>query len=365
MDFMQWFNQEQLLDMFLLPGCILTGSLIIGFTLNNMVEKRLHQHVAGIDENSLTYIVIRALRGVPISLSLVSGLYWIVDTSSLHPSVARLFSYVLFAVIVFTITRIAERVLSRLIEIKLSGRDDGAEQSSLLTIIFKAFIYATGVLIVLQYYEISITPIITALGVGGMAVALGLQETLANIFAGLQLILSRQLRVGEYVRLNTGDEGQVMDIHWRFTTIMPAAGGSEVVIPNKTIASAITTNFSRPQDDVAIMIPVGVSYDSDLDKVERITLEVATEIMKSIDDYKPQLNDENKDVNPMAPVVRFHTFGDSSIDFNVILHCSEFAHQFILKHEFIKALKKRYDEENIDIPFPIRTVIQENSYPQK
>ncbi len=365
MDSLQWIDWEQLLDMFLLPGCILAGSLLIGFTLNNMVEKRLHQHVAGIEESSLTFIVIRALRGVPISLSLVSGLYWIVNTSSLHPSVAKLFSYVLFAVIVFTITRIAERVLSRIVEIKLSGRDDGAEQSSLLSIIFKALIYATGVLIVLQYYEISITPIITALGVGGMAVALGLQETLANIFAGLQLILSRQLRVGEYVRLNTGDEGQVMDIHWRFTTIMPAAGGSEVVIPNKTIAAAITTNFSRPQDDVAIMIPVGVSYDSDLDKVEKITLEVATDIMKNIDNYKPQLNDENKDMNPMAPVVRFHTFGDSSIDFNVILHCSEFAHQFILKHEFIKALKKRYDEENIDIPFPIRTVIQENSYPQK
>ncbi len=360
MDFLQSIDWEQLLDMFLLPGCILAGSLTIGFTLNNMIEKRLHQHVSGIAENSFPYIVIRALHGVPISLSLVTGLYWIVNTSSLHPSMAKLFSYVLFTVIVFTITRIIERILSRVIDLKLGGREDGAEQSSLLSIIFKALIYGTGVLIVLQYYDISITPIITALGVGGMAVALGLQETLANIFSGLQLILSRQLRVGEYVRLNTGDEGQVMDIHWRFTTIMPAAGGSEVVIPNKTIAAAITTNYSRPRDDVAIMIPIGVAYDSDLEKVEQITLEVAADVMKSVDGYEPQPDAEGRDLNPMAPAVRFHTFADSSIDFNVILHCSQFAHQFILKHEFIKALKKRYDEESINIPFPIRTVIQEN-----
>ena len=226
------------------------------------------------------------------------------------------------------------------------------------SMIFKAIIYSTGFLIILQYYDISITPIITALGVGGMAVALGLQETLANIFSGLQLILSRQIRVSDYIRLNTGDEGRVMDINWRFTTIMPAAGGSEVVIPNKTIAASITTNYSRPQDDIVITIPVGVAYDSDLDQVERVTLAVATEIMIAVDDYQPRPDADGKDRNPMAPAVRFHTFGESSINFNVVLHSSQFGHQYLLKHEFIKALTKRYREKNIEIPFPIRTIVQ-------
>ena len=360
MDSLQWIDISFLSELLLLPCCILIASLVIGITLNRMVENRIHHHVAGIDESSLAYIVIHALRGVPISLSLVSGLYWIVDVSDLPPSMSKLFSYILFAVIVFTITRIIERVLSRLIELKLAGGSSNTEQSTLLNMIFKGVIYSTGFLVILQYYDISITPIITALGVGGMAVALGLQETLANIFSGLQLILSRQVRVGDYIRLNTGDEGRVMDINWRFTTVMPAAGGSEVVIPNKTIAGSITTNYSRPQNDIVITIPVGVAYDSDLEQVERITLEIATRVMEKVDGYTPQKDANGRDRNPMAPAVRFHTFGDSSINFNVILHSSLFDHQYLLKHEFIKALTKRYRDENIDIPFPIRTII----YPQ-
>ena len=101
-----------------------------------------------------------------------------------------------------------------------------------------------------------------------------------------------------------------------------------------------------PQRDIVISIPVGVSYDSDLDKVERVTLEVAKQVLEAVD----------KDVD-IPPAVRFHTFGESSIDFNVILHSSRFDHQFVLKHEFIKALTRRYRLEGIDIPYPIRTVI--------
>ena len=361
LDSLQWIDWTHLSELLLLPICILVASLSIGIIINRMVNQRIMRHVAGIDEDSFAYIVIKALHGVPISLSLVVGLYWIVKTSNLPAPIEKIFSYILFAVIVFTITRIMERALSRLIELKLSSGN--AEQSTLLSMIFKAVVYATGILVILQHYDISITPIITALGVGGMAIAFGLQETLANIFAGLQLILSRQVRVGDYIRLNTGDEGKVTDINWRFTTVVPTTRGSEVIIPNKTIAGSITTNYSRPREDIVITIPVGVAYDSDLEHVERVTLEVATQVMKQVDGYKPHLDKNGKDTSPMAPTVRFHTFADSSIDFNVLLHSSRFDHQVILKHEFIKALTKRYRKENIDIPFPIRTIIQ--SYPQK
>ena len=121
-----------------------------------------------------------------------------------------------------------------------------------------------------------------------------------------------------------------------------------VVIPNQKIASAIITNYSLPRKDIIIKIPIGVAYNSDLEQVERVTLEVATKVLEEVD--------QEIDI---APAVRFHTFGESSIDFNVILHSSNFDHQFILKHEFIKALTKRYREEGIEIPFPIRTIVQQ------
>ena len=112
-----------------------------------------------------------------------------------------------------------------------------------------------------------------------------------------------------------------------------------------------------PRDDIVITIPIGVSYNSDLDQVERVTIEVAREVMMRVDGYQPSFDSNGVDRNPLAPTVRFHTFGDSSIDFNTFLHSTQFKTQFLLKHEFIKAITKRYRKEGIDIPFPIRTVM--------
>lgn len=345
-DWLSWIDWTHLMEMLLISICILAASLTIGIMLNKLINRRIENHL-NIDESSWFYIFINALRGVPVSLCLVVGLYWIVNTINIIEPLTRLFSYILFTVIILSITRVAARTINGFITLHIERSQQKLPKTTLLNTILNVVIYAMGVLIVLQYYGISIAPILTAMGVGGMAVALALQETLANIFSGLHLILSKQLRIDDYIKLSTGEEGRVTDITWRFTTIVPAGGGNMIVIPNQKIASSNITNYSMPRKDIVISIPVGVSYDSDLDKVERITLEVAREVMSRVD----------KDVH-IEPAVRFHTFGESSIDFNVVLHSSYFEHQFLLKHEFIKALTRRYREEGIDIPYPMRTVLQ-------
>ncbi|WP_270528546.1 mechanosensitive ion channel family protein [Mitsuokella jalaludinii] len=334
------------MEMLFIPICILAASLTVGIMLNKLINRRIENHL-NIDENSWFYIFINALRGVPVSLCLVVGLYWIVNTINIIEPLTRLFSYILFTVIILSITRVAARTINGFISLHIESSQQKLPKTTLLNTILNVVIYAMGVLVVLQYYGISIAPILTAMGVGGMAVALALQETLANIFSGLHLILSKQLRLDDYIKLSTGEEGRVTDITWRFTTIVPAGGGNMIVIPNQKIASSNITNYSMPRKDIVISIPVGVAYDSDLDKVERVTLDVAKEVMAQID----------KDIK-MEPAVRFHTFGESSIDFNVVLHSSYFEHQFLLKHEFIKALTRRYREEGIEIPYPTRTVLQ-------
>ena len=345
-DWLSWIDWTHLMEMLFIPICILAASLTVGIMLNKLINRRIENHL-NIDENSWFYIFINALRGVPVSLCLVVGLYWIVNTINIIEPLTRLFSYILFTVIILSITRVAARTINGFISLHIESSQQKLPKTTLLNTILDVVIYAMGVLVVLQYYGISIAPILTAMGVGGMAVALALQETLANIFSGLHLILSKQLRLDDYIKLSTGEEGRVTDITWRFTTIVPAGGGNMIVIPNQKIASSNITNYSMPRKDIVISIPVGVAYDSDLDKVERVTLDVAKEVMAQID----------KDVK-MEPAVRFHTFGESSIDFNVVLHSSYFEHQFLLKHEFIKALTRRYREEGIEIPYPTRTVLQ-------
>jgi len=349
MEWMSWFDWTHLLEMLIVPLCILLAALTAGITLNRMIKKRV-MHRLSSDETSWQNIFINALQGVPISFCLVVGLYWIVNTIDIIEPLVRIFSYILFTVIILTITRVIARTVSGVIDMQIERSQQKMPKTTLLNAIVNGIIYAMGILVVLQYYGISIAPILTALGVGGMAVALALQETLANIFSGLHLILSKQLRLGDYIHLSSGEEGRVTDITWRFTTIVPVGEGNMVVIPNQKIASSIITNYSMPRQDIVLKIPVGVAYDSNLQQVEDVTLDVARQVLTDLNEKL----DEGR-----QPSVRFYNFGDSSIDFNVFLHSSRFDDQFRLKHEFIKALTARFREEGIEIPFPIRTVIQQ------
>ena len=349
------FGWEKVIEVLFLPVCILIVALTVGIIVNRFVNRRIAEYAERYDdddvEENLKSVFVNALKGVPISFCLVAGIYWIVNTVSLPPSVVKIFSYVLFTINAFTLTRVLARGISGFVTLRLN-RGGQLPKTSLLNNILNCIIYAMGIIIILQYYGISVTPIITAMGVGGMALALGLQETLANIFSGIHLIISKQLRLNDYIRLSSGEEGQVSDITWRFTTITSVLG-NVVVIPNQKLAGAIITNYNLPIKDITVRVTVGVAYDSDLQRVEEVTLEVANEVARKMKDKGKHIAGE------LPPAVRFHTFGESSINFDVFLHSSQFNHQAELKHEFIKALTKRYRAEGIEIPFPIRTIVNE------
>jgi small-conductance mechanosensitive channel len=174
---------------------------------------------------------------------------------------------------------------------------------------------------------------------------LALQDTLANFFAGIHILTSRQVRPGDFVKLSTGEEGYVADVTWRYTTIRQLPNNLTIV-PNAKLASAILTNYYLPDQELAVLVPVGVSYGSDLARVEAVTIEVAREVMREVRGGVPQFE----------PFIRYGAFGDSSIDFTVILRGREVVDQYLIRHEFIKRLHRRYQADGIEIPFPIRTV---------
>ena len=354
MDYLSNIDWLALGQKLIMPACIMVIALCIGIGLNQLLTQKLARHVKA-SESEIMEIFFRALKGVPIYLSVVMGLYWSVTTSNLPAGLERIFSYVLFAMIIFSITRVCERTLSGFIRMKFSETSD-MTQSTLLDTIVRAAIYSSGALIVLDYFGISIAPIMAAMGFGSFAFGLAVKEPLENVATGLLLMVSKQIRVNDYIRLSTGDEGRVTDINWRFITVMPPNEGSVVVIPNKVIANAVSTNYSQPRDDIIVVVPIGVGYESDLELVERVTVEVARELQIKIDGYEPHFDRDGNDTNKLAPVVRYQKFSDSSIDFNVVMHVVKFTNQYLLKHEFIKAITKRYREEGINIPFPIRTL---------
>jgi small-conductance mechanosensitive channel len=213
-----------------------------------------------------------------------------------------------------------------------------------------AVVMIIGLLVIFQTMGIQIGPMLAALGVGGLAVALALQDTLANFFSGLQVVASKQIRPGDYVRLDSGQEGVVTDISWRSTTLrMPR--NHFIIVPNIKLAQAIVSNFTVPEREIGMAVTVGVGYGSDLVRVERVALEVLREVAGRVEGA----------VREFEPLVRFHTFADSSINMDLIIRSREFTDQGLLKHELIKAIQARFAREGIEIPFPIRTIVTRNS----
>ena len=217
--------------------------------------------------------------------------------------------------------------------------------SSLTRNIAWTLVATLGLLVVLNGLGLSITPMLTALGVGGLAVALALQEPLANFFAGLFITLAGQIRVGDYLKLDSGQEGYVVDFSWRSTRLRMLANNL-VIVPNSKLAQAIVVNHDLPAQDLAVLVEVGVDYASDLAHVEKVVVEVGRAVMAQVVGGVPEFE----------PFIRYHTFADSSINFTVILRGREFVDQYLIKHEFIKRLHAEFGREGIVIPFPMRTI---------
>jgi len=326
----------------LIPLGILLVSLLAGLIFQRIVSITLRKKA---QKTSVKWddVLIRALRGLVFVWFLLAGMAIALRTVSLAPGTLRLIHRLIVLTALFSGVLFFKRTAVGLVSLnmdKIAG-----VPATLFKTLAAINVYLLGFLIILDYLGISITPIITALGVGGLAIALALQDTLSNLFSGIHILITKKIKPGDYIKIESGVEGYVLDITWRYTAIK-ALPNNMIIIPNSKLAQSIVTNFHLPEKQMAVLVDVGVSYDSDLPKVEEITKDVAREIMKSIPGGVPDFE----------PFIRYHTFGDSSINFSVILRGQEFADQFLIKHEFVKKLQARYREERIEIPFPIRTV---------
>ena len=325
---------------------LVVGGALVGVLLERVVVERAHRF-ARRTRFKWDDLVVGSARGIPTVWLTCTGIYLALSVGTLDPLLMSTVVSVLTVVLIGSITIVGMRATGGAVEM-LSGRAEGAIGSPTLVVnMARLAVGVLGVFIILQNLGINITPLITALGIGGLAIALALQDTLGNLFAGVQIILSKQVRPQDYVRLDSGEEGWVTDVKSRNTTILTFPDSNLLAVPNSVLASSIVKNFSMPRKALWVSVEVGVSYDSDLEHVERVTLDVARQVVSAVDGGE----------SGEGPVVRFHTFGDSSINFEIRLLVREFESQGPVRHELIKRLHERFNEEGIEIPFPIRTVL--------
>ncbi|NMC27304.1 MAG: mechanosensitive ion channel family protein [Syntrophomonadaceae bacterium] len=321
------------------------GSLFAGILTDRVLVAKL-QKMAGTSRFKLDDIIIGAFKGMVVAWFFVAGIYislwWGFEDAGWRETIG----HILVALVIISVAVVAARIAVGLVQAYSESGDGNLPSISIFTNLTRFIVMSIGLLVMLQYFGISITPILTALGVGGIAVALALQDTLSNVFAGIHILMSRQIKPGDYIKLDSGEEGVVADISWRTTSIRMLSNNM-VLVPNLRLSGAIVTNHELPEHEMSVIVSVGVSYSSDLDQVERTVIEVAREVLR----------DSPGGVSDFNPLFHYTDFSDSSIDFNVVLKTKSFADQYALKHEFIKRLHRRFNQEGIEIPFPIRTII--------
>jgi small-conductance mechanosensitive channel len=331
----------------LFVGGILVLSVIIGILVERLFASKLHK-LAKKTAVEWDDILVEAMKGFVVLWFFLIGLAVVLKLVPLKPElvvivrraivVLGILSGVLFS------ARLARKAIyvyvDRIVEVPTS--------------IFKNFatviIYLLGFLIALDYLGMSITPLITALGVGGLAVALALQDTLSNLFSGLNILMTRKIRPGDYVRLDTGEEGNVTDITWRNTTIR-ALENNLVIVPNSKLGAAIITNTHLPEKEMGLFLPVTVAYDNDLGLVEKAAIDVAREV----------LADPERGVPGFDPYIRYSGFTDFGVTFSVILRVKEFREQYPVKHEFFKRLHERFRKDGVKFAVPARRVTIEKT----
>jgi len=327
---------------YFLPLAYVVGGFIVGFVLEKILIGRLRRLVQK-TRFRFDDFILRAFKRMGILWFTLAGIYYAVEDLGLKPAYRGPINKLLLVIVILSVTVVLARISVGFIRFSLKRM--GYPSTTIFVNVSYILIMIVGFLVVLTALDISIAPLLTALGVGGLAAALALQDTLSNLFSGIQIIASKTIKPGDYVRLDSGAEGYITDITWRSTFVRTLANNI-VIVPNNKISSTAVTNLSGPSEEMSVIVPVGVSYASDLAGVERVALDVAADTLREV----------AGGVRDFQPLVRYNRLSEYSVDFSVVLRVAHSTDQYLVVHEFIKRLFDRFRAEGIEIPFPTRTL---------
>ena len=291
-------------------------------------------------------LIIRSLRSPSFFWCIAISLHVGVAVSDIPDKYAFFLSKAIDIIVILSITLAAANVSVNILKSYIHAANIPTPPTGLIYGILKGMIFLMGVLVTLRTLGISILPLVTTLGIGGLAVALALQDTLANLFSGIQILMEKSIRVGDYIKVETGEQGYVEDVTWRSTRLRMTPD-NVVVVPNSKMAKSVVTNYSQPDKKVSVSIVVRVDYASDPDRIEGILIEEAKKALGEV----PGLLGEPEPMVRLVP-----GFGDYGLEFTLICQVESFGQQLLVQHELRKRIFKRFKQEGVRIPVVERTV---------
>ena len=261
------------------PILILVLGIILGWLIKRFVHSRLSKLadktkwrgddiiLNSIEPHIILWFFLAAARIAIDSIKLSEPF------SSYKEYLATIIVIILFLSVTVTISKL----LVGLFNLWAEKQGRGFPSTTMFTNFLYIIVWGIGLMIILDSLNIAITPILTALGVGGLAIALALKDTLSDVFSGLHILLSGKVKPGDFAELDSGERGYISDITWRNTTMLERTN-NVINIPNSKLSTAIIKNYDSGDSSFSVRIPVGVSYNSDLKHVANVTKNVAIDV---------------------------------------------------------------------------------------
>ena len=261
-------------------------------------------------------------------------------TLKIVDSVLFTLAIILGASIIWRVSNTFIRWYTHTVAVKTSTQFDD-EFAPLIGRIVKALIFFVAAIVVLDYFGINVNSLVVSLGVGSLAIALAAKDTLANIIAGVVIMIDRPFRIGDRVLLSGGEKGDVYEIGLRSTKIL-TFDNTLIIMPNAQIVNEKITNLTYPDPKIRVRVDVGVAYGTDLDKAKQIMIDVCRKHPDVLEDPEPRC--------------WFIEFGDSSLNMSVMCRVADYGQQWRVGEEIRMKINTRFEEEGIEIPFPQRVV---------
>ncbi len=287
----------------------------------------------------------------PASLFVVlCGLYYAVHSLPLPEKAHVVSSGIIFIVNICIFANIAYRAIDEVLAwygARVSERTGEGLDRQILPLVEKIitiFLVGAALIITLKHFDYDIFSLVTALGIGSLAIGMAAKDTLANMISGFTLMIDRPFRIGDRIQLTGGQLGDVVDIGLRSTKIK-TADNTLIIIPNSDLCNSSVINMAFPDVKSKGRINVGVAYGSDVETVKKLLVDMAHEVPEVLQDPGPE--------------AYFVSFGDSSLNLSLFFWVEDYGKVFQITDVLNTMIANRFKELGIEIPYPTRTVLLE------
>ncbi len=322
------------------------ASIVVLLPIARLVIRRLRRRWPR-DGRAYGSVIVNAISAMT-TLLIIAGALAILTHTIPVPMASSVLWWATAITAVLAIAAAVDRLIVGSVRMMWRTEEQSRAYGGMVAGITHIVVAAAALILILDNAGVSITPLVTSLGIGSVAIALALQDTLANVFSGLYVLIDKPVMVGQFVEIEGGTQGRVDHVSWRSTRIR-RLDDNIVVVPNSKIASCVIVNYDMLQGDLSFPVKFMVAYENDLARVGEVAIQAARESLEAL----------GRTIEGHPPLFRVLGFGETGVECAVILRSETFETQFALRHEVLQRLHAGFRTSGIGFAIPMRRIVQE------